>query len=278
MTGSAAARVEDYLALRRSLGYRSRGQERYLRAFAGYLDRAGHHGPIPLAASMDWATSTTSADPCNPARWLTVVRGLLRHLTVLDGATEVPAPGLLGPTGHRKPPPVYSSTTRSLTCCRPRPRWLRAGDCARIATPPCSACSPGLRICEALALLCADVDLTGGMLTVRVGKRGRTRLVPLHPSVLAPLRDYAAQREQHYGPPVATTRSSAPTAATTSATTLPAAPSECCAGNAAGAHRGALGHDLRHRMVVRRIQSWHAQDAEVDRKIAVLATLRGPPS
>jgi hypothetical protein len=39
---------------------------------------------------------------------LTTVRGFLRHLSALDGATEVPAPGMLGPTGHRTPPHVYS--------------------------------------------------------------------------------------------------------------------------------------------------------------------------
>src|SRR5664279_1077540 len=46
------------------------------------------------------------------------------------------------------------------------------------------ACT-GLRIAEALALTCADVDLAGGMLTVRAGKRGLTRLVPLHPTAAA---------------------------------------------------------------------------------------------
>lgn len=34
-------------------------------------------------------------------------------------------------------------------------------------------------------------------------------------------------------------------------------------------------HDLRHAMVVRRIQSWHAHDVDVDAKIAVLATYLG---
>ncbi len=34
-------------------------------------------------------------------------------------------------------------------------------------------------------------------------------------------------------------------------------------------------HDLRHQMVVRRLQLWHAQDVDVDRKIAVLATYLG---
>ena len=75
MTGPTAASVEDYVALRRRLGYRSPSQERALRAFARYLDLRGHHGPIPLESCLDWAASTASPDPCNPARRLTMVRG-----------------------------------------------------------------------------------------------------------------------------------------------------------------------------------------------------------
>ena len=44
---------------------------------------------------------------------------------------------------------------------------------------------------------------------------------------------------------------------------------------AAGRTRTPRVHDLRHRMVVRRIQAWHAQDVDVDAKIAVLATYLG---
>ena len=44
---------------------------------------------------------------------------------------------------------------------------------------------------------------------------------------------------------------------------------------AAGRTRAPRVHDLRHRMVVRRIQAWHAQGADVDAKIAVLATYLG---
>jgi integrase/recombinase XerD len=44
---------------------------------------------------------------------------------------------------------------------------------------------------------------------------------------------------------------------------------------AAGRARAPRVHDLRHRMVVRRIQAWHAQGADVDCKIAVLATYLG---
>ena len=280
MTGRVSAQVEDYLTLRRSLGYRSPSQERALRAFARHLDRDGHDGPVRLESSLDWATSTDSLDPCNPARRLTAVRGFLRYLSALDGATEVPAPGLLGPVGHRTPPHVYSDR--------------EIGDLLHAATrlapagglrPHCYAtlfgliACTGLRICEALALSCADVDLAGGILTVRAGKRGRMRLVPLHPSALTPLRDYAADRSRRYGPPgggAAFFRTDLSDKVSYNAANSTFIVLRRQLGwTAAGRTRAPRVHDLRHRMVVRRIQAWHAQGVDVDRKIAVLATYLG---
>ena len=208
------------------------------------------------------------------------MRGFLRHLAALDGATEVPAPGLLGPTGHRTPPHVYSDRRDR----RPAARRCRAGPGRRAAAALLRhlfgliACT-GLRISEALALACGDVDLAGGMLTVRAGKRGRTRLVPLHPSALPPLRDYAAERERRCGPPgdgeafFRTDRSDRVSynAANSTFTVL----RRQLGWTAAGRTRAPRVHDLRHRMVVRRIQAWHAHGVDVDRKIAVLATYLG---
>jgi integrase/recombinase XerD len=280
MTGSVSALVADYVALRRDLGYRSPSQERALRAFARYLDQAGHDGPVPLEASLDWATSTGSADPCNPARRLAAVRGFLRHLSAADGATEVPAPGLLGPVGHRSPPHVYSD--REIGDLLHAAAGLSPAGGLR---PHCYvtlfgliACT-GLRICEALSLTCGDVDLAGGVLTVRAGKRGRTRLVPLHSSALTPLRQFAADRDRRFGRPgegaafFRTDRSDriCYSAANHAFTVV----RRQLGWTAAGRTRTPRVHDLRHRMVVRRVQAWHAQGADVDGKIPALATYLG---
>ena len=280
MTGRIAALAGDYIELRHGLGYRSPSQEPMLRAFARHLDEAGHDGPVPLEASLDWAASTVSADPRNPARRLTVVRGFLRHLSVLDGATEVPAPGLLGPAGHRTPPHVYSDREISdLLQAAARlapPGGLRPHSYATLFA--LMACT-GLRISEALALTCADVDLDGGILTVRAGKRRRTRLIPLHPTAVPPMRDYAASRQRRCGPPgggdafFRTDRSGRISASAASSTFIVLR--RQLGWTAAGRARAPRMHDLRHRMVVRRIQAWHAQGTDVDRKIAVLATYLG---
>jgi integrase len=280
MSGHVAEVVVDFIALRRGLGYQSKTQEYALRAFARYLDQNGHQGPIPLELSLDWAASTASGDPCNPARRLATVRGFLRHLSARDGATEVPAPGLLGPSGHRTPPHVYSDR--------------EIGDLLRAAAglAPAGGLRPysyatlfgllactGLRISEALSLTCADVNLAEGILTVRAGKRDRTRWVPLHPSAIAPLAEYAGERERRYGPSgedaafFRTDRSDhiSYAAANSTFTVLRAQ----LGWTAAGRTRVPHVHDLRHRMVVRRIQAWHADNVNVDAKIAVLATYVG---
>jgi integrase/recombinase XerD len=281
MSGDVPALVADYITLRRGLGYRSPSQESALRAFARYLDQAGHDGPIPLKLSLDWAAaSTASTDPCNPARRLTTVRGFLRHLAALDGLTEVPAAGLLGSTGHRKPPHVYSDD--EIGNLLHAAADLAPADGLR---PHCYAtlfgliaCS-GLRISEALALTCGDIDLRDGVLTVRAGKRGRTRLVPLHPSAVTPLRDYAEERRRRYGPPddaeafFRTDRSDRVSykAANHTFNVLRLR----LGWSSTGRTRAPRIHDLRHRLVVRRIQAWHAEGVDVDAKMPVLATYLG---
>ena len=49
----------------------------------------------------------------------------------------------------------------------------------------------GIRISEAMGLERDDVDLDTGVLTVRLTKFGKSRLVSLHPTTCAALRRYA---------------------------------------------------------------------------------------
>lgn len=278
MTVTIDQLVEDYIGLRRGLGYRSVTQERSLRSFARHL--AGHEGPIPLESTLDWTTATSSPDPRNPARRLAVVRGFLRHLHALDGATEVPAAGMLGPTGQRTPPHIYTDAEIAelideaghldpVGGLRPRCYATMFG---------LLACT-GLRISEALALACSDVDLQDGIVTVRAGKRGLTRLVPLHATATAALGEFAGERERRFGDPgpqdaffrtEASERLSYNTAYHAFSLVR-----RRLGWDATGRTRLPRVHDLRHRMVVRRIQAWHAQGVDVDAHLAELATYLG---
>lgn len=279
MTRSFTALAEDYLALRRGLGYELRRQAAYLRGFARFLDRLGHRGPVPLALSISWATSTTSTDPCHPARRLAVLRAFLRHLAAFEAATEVPPPGLLGPTTRRKPPHVYSDeeiTTLLQAAAALTPHGGLRPHCY-VTLFSLLACT-GLRISEALALSREDVDLVNGILTVRAGKGGRMRLVPLHPSTLEPLRRYDMLRSRWGGARQADAffRTELSDRLTYNAVSTTFQELRRRLGwTAQGRARTPRIHDLRHRVVVRRLQLWHAQGVDVDRKIAALATYLG---
>lgn len=176
---------------------------------------------------------------------------------------------------------MCTPTRRSPSCWPPRLGWIPSPACGPAVTPRCSGCwrAEGLRISEALSLSCADVDLDGGVITVRAGKRGLTRLVPLHPSAVAALAGYACERERRHGVPGA--------GDAFFRTDTSERISYNVAHHAFAVVRRRLGwtadgrarvpriHDLRHRMVVRRIETWHAEGVDVDAKIPALATYLG---
>src|SRR5205807_2413272 len=61
------------------------------------------------------------------------------------------------------------------------------------------ACT-GLRIGEALALGTGDINWSTAVLTVRQSKFHKSRLVPVHPSAIAPLQCYAVARDRRHPP------------------------------------------------------------------------------
>ncbi len=270
--------AEQYVVMRRGLGYRLERQTTYLRSFAAFVDRSGQHSPVPLALTVQWATATRSSDPHNPARRLAAVQGFLRHLAALDGATEVPPPGLLGPSHHRTPPHIYSdqeiaSLLRAAGALSPR-GGLRP-DC--YVTLFALLASTGLRISEALELARDDVDLVEGILTIRAGKGGKSRLVPLHPSALEPLGAYATRRDAVAGSGSgAFFRTDCDEQLTYAAVRSNFIRLRRQLGwDRDGRARRPRIHDLRHRMVVQRVLAWHVEGADVDAKLTALATYLG---
>jgi hypothetical protein len=79
--------AEDYLAIRRSLGFKLVAEGYLLHSFAGYAEQAGA-SRLTVDLALDWAGLPTGQDPVWCAKRLAVVRGFARHLQTLDPATE----------------------------------------------------------------------------------------------------------------------------------------------------------------------------------------------
>ena len=272
------ALAEEYLALRRSLGFDLVSQGRSLLGFASYADRIDYRGPLTVDLALRWASSD-SHDPSAAARRLSIIRGFARHRVAFDPATEIPPTGLLGRAIRRKPPHIYSDAEiaaliRAATELRPH-GGLRPHSYATLFA---LLASTGLRISEARRLSCKDVDLAGGVLTVRAGKFRKSRLVPLHPSALEPLRRYAVCRDLCCGAP--RSESFFRTEYAASLTRMPVQRAfleirHRLGWTAEGRARLPRIHDLRHTFAVRRLLRWSEEGIDVDRKIAALATYLG---
>jgi len=101
-------KVEEYVELRRSLGFKLLDANNGLIKFASFLEqsRATH---ITIALAMKWAQQDKNARPAEWAKRLSFVRGFARHWSAHDSRTEVPPSGLLPYRPGRARPYLYSN-------------------------------------------------------------------------------------------------------------------------------------------------------------------------
>ena len=102
-----AEAVEDYLAMRRSVGYALRQEGRLLADFVGYCQRRGITR-VTTEAALGWATQPSAASPTWWATRLGVVRGFAAHRRTVEADTEVPPKGLLPRRASRTTPYLFS--------------------------------------------------------------------------------------------------------------------------------------------------------------------------
>jgi integrase len=188
--------VEEYLSVRRGLGFALETPAYLLRDFARYADTVGHRGPLTSELAVRWALASRSSNPAQAVRRLGAVRRFARYRALVDPATEISPAGLLGRLPRRPRPHICSDAEiaallHQASLLLPR-RGLRPR--TYVAFFSLLACT-GLRLSEACRLTVQDVDLNAGVLTVREGKFRKSRLVPLHPSTTASLARYAAERD-----------------------------------------------------------------------------------
>lgn len=185
--------LDDYLALRRSLGYKLESVAPALAGFVAFAEDSGAD-TVTVALAVAWAKLPATTSRIWVAHRLSMVRGFARYLQTIDAATEIPPADLL-PAGHYRPaaPYLYSDAdvVALMAAARTLSPPLRA---ATLETLIGLLAATGLRIGEALRLNRGDVDWTHRLLVVRDSKHGRSRQVPCHPTTIEALRAYDTRR------------------------------------------------------------------------------------
>jgi integrase len=193
--------VQEYLNLRRGLGFKLREAGKGLLGFVTFMEqhRASY---ITQALALAWAQQPSGVQPSHWAQRLSFVRGFARHRSATDQRTQVPPQGLLPFQPKRARPYLYSDDEiRSLLdAALNMPCRYERGE-LRPWTYHCLfglLSVSGLRLGEARNLELQDVDLNAAVLTIRGSKLGKSRLVPLHASTCKVLADYIARRKRHW--------------------------------------------------------------------------------
>jgi integrase/recombinase XerD len=177
MSGLRAA-AEDYLQMRRALGYKLKTTGWLLSGFVSYLEQVDAN-TVTIEHAVAWATAPAGAVPQYWAQRLSVVRQFALHLQTIDPTCEVPPAWLLPRRPRRAVPYLYSpEEIRSL---------MRAAGERR---PPLTAATyqtvlgllavSGLRVGEAVRLDRDDVDTEHQLLRIIKSKFGKSREVVLH--------------------------------------------------------------------------------------------------
>ena len=274
MSGALAGHVEDYLRLRRALGFKLTRPGQVLPQFVAYLDAIGAQS-VTVEAAIAWTRLSVGAQPVTLSHRLGAVRGFARYLATIDPATEIPPCGLFGKQ-QRHTPYIYSpeEIARLLAAAGQLRPQLRA------ATYPALfglLAASGMRVGEAVRLTGPDVDLNTGVLQVRHAKFDRDRLVPLHPSVTTALTDYTSRRDRlaptaradalfvsTTGSPLSTKLVNAAFGSLLASAGLPTTPGQ----------RPRV-HDIRHSFVVNTLIGWQRDGVDVAARLPVLSTYLG---
>ncbi len=266
----------DYLAVRRVLGYKLARAEKLLAQFLAYLEDCCKDPPTTETA-LAWATLPAGAHRSWISTRLSVVRRFAAHLRGIDPATEVPPTDLLPWRRCRATPYLYSE--EDIAVLMTAAATLRTSH--RIATYRtliALLAVTGMRVGEAIGLDRDDFDAINGLLTIRNGKFGKSRELPLHPSSVNALSDYLRRTDR---PP--RRRSASALFVSTAGTRLLYTNVQNtfhrlvrCAGLVprSASCRPRL-HDIRHSFAVRTILDGYRDGGDPGARLALLSTYLG---
>ncbi len=116
------AALAEYLAVRRSLGFKLTRDGLLLEQFVSFCEQAGA-SRVTSELALAWVSAPAKASPGWLAMRLTIVRGFARWLQASDPATEVPALGWLPPRRRTAPYLYIADDIAALLTAARRVRW-----------------------------------------------------------------------------------------------------------------------------------------------------------
>lgn len=270
--------LDDYLVMRRSLGYKLERAGELLADFVAHLEQAGAER-ITVEFAVSWAMLAANPDSSWRAQRLSVVRSFARYLHAIDPGHQVPPPGLLHRVERRPAPFLYSDA--DILVLMAAARQLRSPlRAATFETLIGLLAVTGLRVGEIIRLDRDDLDVERGVLIVRNSKLGKSRHIPLHASTIETVQAYLLRRDELVPRPSSPAMFISTTGTRLRTGNLRTVFVELLERAGLPPRRGRQGPrlgDLRHSFAVQTLLDWHLAD-DVGSQLPVLSTYLGHSS
>jgi integrase len=273
--------LDRYLSIRRSLGYDLGTAERILRRFIAFAEQECAER-ISTDLFIRWQKTCSHANRQTWSRRLSMVRLFAGWLHGIDQMHEVPSQAMIPGRYRRVRPYIYrDEEIRRIVEVAAELRSINGIRALTFSTFFGLIAVTGLRVSEALFLDVGDVDLEAGVLTLRRGKLGNARLLPVSDSTKARLQAYARERDRllsappkaffvsDYGKRLTDCSARYNFAVICQSTGL--RPTQKF--NRHG--RGPRIHDLRHTLAVRTLVNWYRTGKDPAREMIKLTTYLG---
>jgi integrase/recombinase XerD len=273
---SLTTSMHEYINVRRSLGYKLKEQERYLKEFIKFLKKKDYQY-ITVKIATEWATLPHDAKLATWSQRLSIVRLFARYRIAEDPRTEIPPSYLLSQQPNRVTPYIYSEQEiqQLLKACQLLPsKGLRRHTYfiffGLIAVTGC-------RINELISLNRNDFDDKNGWIIIRNSKCDKSRLLPLHQTTIQQLKKYAKIRDQF---PVHDVNAFFLSDRGIRITEWSTRYAFIQISKKIGLRDmfdsyGPRIHDIRHRFAILTLLNWYREGANINKKIILLSTYLG---
>lgn len=192
--------IEDYIELRRAYGLKFTAGESTLKSFGKFCKQHSHK-QITISVILDWVHSFPDSTHYNISKKIMTLRGFTAYWKSFDPKTEIPPKHLSKLQTSRSNPHIFSklevlkilAALKKLKAERGRTNPIRP---QTFFTMFGLIASCGLRRAEAINLKRKDVNFEDATILIEMTKFRKSRLIPLHPTTLQKLKEYADYRDK----------------------------------------------------------------------------------
>lgn len=270
-------RLDEYLVMRRALGFQLNDVERQVGLFCTWLEARGQTTTFTIDEAVIWARLNPDAHPSWWSTRLSLVRRFAAYLNANGVDVPVIPNGLLSARKPRAVPFIYSQDDLDALLAACDTVFSDERIAATLRTVIGLLAATGLRIGEALNLHVGDINFDNDVLVIRAAKSDE-RLVPIHPSTATALKQYialparVATHPDPHGPVFVTAKGTGYVYVTFQSRFKRVR--EAAGLIPRGRARPRL-HDLRHTFATAHMTAAYARDGDPDRVLSLLATWLG---